>query len=140
MRKIFTIITTVLAACSEGADGDTTSRSGTLTVSLDGMVDVQGKILLATLTSTTIPSQPIAGLCVPITSSPFAMAEVMKPRKVGADNPCDLETFALVVDPGSYQLTLGVYTGGSRTPELCSNMEVVIDGDTKVVAPLPGGC
>jgi len=143
MQTLLVMISTVVfAACSSGgASADAHgSGPGTVSVALAGMEGVQGKILLTTLTSTVAPTAQVAGLCIPITSSPFSMAEVMKARKTGVDNPCDLEATAKVVDPGTYQLTLGVYVGGSQTPERCSSMAVIVEGDIHVVAPLPGPC
>jgi len=130
-------------AASEGgsdtAGEAATSGPGKVTIKVTDLAGASGKILLGMLYPKG-GGAVVAGICVSVMADPFSTTTVMKAPKPGVDNPCDLDTADKVVDEGDYDLNLGVYMGGSTTPEQCAKAAVSVSGDTSVIVGALGAC
>jgi hypothetical protein len=87
----------------------------------------QGKIVLAFATPTGQPG-PVAHSCWPISSNVFT-ADVTYMTEVPAGDPCSGSTPEVVLPFGVYDITAGVYTGGSQVPEKTVTLQISVSGD-----------
>jgi hypothetical protein len=118
----------------DAADADVADpQPGTVTVMAD-VNDADGKILVGFFYgSGGNPGTAESGMCSTISGNAASVTDTIKARD-GA-TPCDLAAAAEVLDPGTYTLFLGVFVGGSMTPDECAEMTAEVDGDIEVDAP-----
>ena len=135
------VLVPLAAGCSDDSGGDATTAPivtdiattlggvapGTITVSVPGITGQNGKMLLVFATSPTQGGQ-LGVACVAITSDSFDVPSTAL-TEVPADNPCAGGTATVAFPEGSYTITAGIYTPGSRTAEAEASMTVDIVGD-----------
>ena len=118
-------------------DSDTdTDTDPTITITAEGVEGHTGQILLAFVRPSGGGSQ-LGGICEAIESDPATLTGVVR---VIESDPCTLGA-AVVFDPGDYDITAGVYTGGSKTPDACAYTTATVDkGPVEVTLPKLGFC
>jgi hypothetical protein len=123
---------------TETTDTETTPTTApwTITVTANDLAGYSGKILLAFAAP---PASPISGaVCAPLTTDP---ASVSAPIAAILADPCTLGD-PLEFAAGTYEVSAGIYTGGSKLPDACADTVVteVVDGPVEVVLGAFGAC
>lgn len=153
MKKIAMIAASLLVAAACGGDGDgggdsggtvadtttTTTTSapqpavpGQVEIAVDGITGGSTQILL-TMIHGGNPQRTLGVSCAQIDDDPWSYSGLVYP--IEGDDPCALGPTPIEFEPGTYQATFGVFTGGQRSPDQCVEVEFEVDGDTTVTAP-----
>lgn len=111
---------------SAGARGASAGGAATINIQSTAILGQQGKILLM-FAEPEGGGQPLGRICATINSNIFALP-VAAITEMSGGNPCDPPTSDVVFAPGMYRLTVGVYQGGSQTPELTVSIDVEVPG------------
>lgn len=111
---------------------------GEVRILISNVEGALGKILVVLATrGMTGMDDPSAGICVFPDSDPFTfLAELREVDVNGGNNPCAFgERIAL--EPGTYQLFVGLIEVGSENPQTCAitTLEIPEAGATAVVIP-----
>lgn len=114
----------------------TDAASGQIWIRANGIVGLQGKVLLAFVRAGD-GGQIVGGICVGITSSPMSFVEAAKVQ--AGQDPCTLGAAGMYAN-GTYSITAGIYTPGSQTPERCASTTVTVNGSGDVTLPAFGAC
>jgi hypothetical protein len=119
-----------------GGDGSSDPTQGKLTIAAQGVSGATGKVALFMVTASG--GGPLLGsVCASMTSDPASVSAVA--RTPSAGNPCDLGA-EVVFANGAYEVSGGIYSPGSQTPEHCSRTTVTVAGDTVATMPAFGAC
>lgn len=118
----------------DAAAVDAGSGPGTITIVSAELTGLVGKVLLV---SASQGAGRLAGTCDQITMSPQTITSVMKTPQ--AMNPCTLGA-EITLDPGTYDITAGLYTPGQMTPEQCASTTATVAGNITVNLPALGAC
>jgi hypothetical protein len=152
MKKMVLMAALLLVVAACGDDGDSAGDSGGRTggtgddattataaqapgqveIAVDGVAGGNTQILL-TMIHGGNPERPLGVSCAQIDADPWSFSGLVYP--IEGDHPCALGTTPIEFEPGTYQATFGVFTGGARSPDQCAEVEFEVDGNTTVTAP-----
>jgi hypothetical protein len=113
---------------------DAAATEGLLTITVNNITGGTGKIVLVGVLGS---NGFAANICEAVSADPGTVSAIA--RTPGSSNPCDLGADHIFPN-GTYDLTGGLYTPGSQTPDLCTSGSVTILGDTTVVMPDLAAC
>jgi hypothetical protein len=119
----------VVSVLSNAGAADSAGGAGTITVSSTAIHRQQGKVLVVVIND---PGGASGRLCANIDSNAFVLAPAVLTQFPNGGSPCGDQTSEAVFPEGSYQLTAGVYVGGSQTPEKQVQVTVDVSGDSQV--------
>ncbi|RLB58946.1 MAG: hypothetical protein DRI90_16080 [Deltaproteobacteria bacterium] len=124
------------AVGGSGGQGGQPIIEGKITISASGLTDADGKRLIATVLVTDTSTQ-LGAVCATISGNPGSASGVAS--EPGSTDLCQLGA-EVVFDPGTYDVSAGIYAQGEAAPELCAATTVTVAGDVTVVLESFSGC
>ncbi len=119
-----------------GGEGGLPDTEGKITISASDLADANGKRLIASVLDQGT-SDPLGAVCETIAGNPGSASGVVSVAD-GVDI-CDLGAEA-VFQPGTYDVSAGIYAQGQAAPERCAAATVTVGGDVTVTLDSFSNC
>jgi len=124
------------ATGGSGGQGGQPITEGKITISASDLADANGKRLIATVLDQGTSDQ-LGAVCENIAGNPGSASGVVS--VADAMDVCDLGA-EVVFQPGTYDVSAGIYAQGQAAPELCAATTVTVGGDVTVTLSSFSSC